>query len=146
MMDLLLATSGGESQSASGGYVDDVFSAYTYTGNGSTQTINNGIDLAGKGGLVWIKNRSNADNHSISDSARGVSAGELATNLTNGNIPWYNLSSLNNNGFSLTNASTTNTSGHIYASWTFRKAPKFFDIVTYSVRLLAPLPVHYPTS
>lgn len=32
-------------------YVDDVFSAYTYTGNGSTQTINNGIDLAGKGGV-----------------------------------------------------------------------------------------------
>ncbi len=37
-------------------YVDDVFSAYTYTGNGSTQTITNGIDLAGKGGLVWLKN------------------------------------------------------------------------------------------
>ena len=28
-------------------YVDDVFSAYTYTGNGSTQTINNGIPLSG---------------------------------------------------------------------------------------------------
>ena len=38
-------------------YVDDVFSAYLYTGNGSTQTINNGIDLAGEGGLVWIKSR-----------------------------------------------------------------------------------------
>ena len=33
-------------------YVDDVFSAYTYTGKGTAQTINNGIDLAGKGGLV----------------------------------------------------------------------------------------------
>lgn len=54
-MDLLLATSGGEAQAASGGYVDDVFSAYTYTGNGSTQTINNGIDLAGKGGLVGLR-------------------------------------------------------------------------------------------
>ena len=31
-------------------YVDDVFSTYLYTGNGSTQTINNGIDLAGEGG------------------------------------------------------------------------------------------------
>jgi len=32
-----------------------VFSTYLYTGNWSTQTINNGIDLAGEGGIVWIK-------------------------------------------------------------------------------------------
>ncbi len=31
-------------------YVEDVFSTYLYTGNGSTQAITNGIDLAGKGG------------------------------------------------------------------------------------------------
>ena len=36
-------------------YVDDVVSSYLYTGNGSTQTITNGIDLAGEGGLVWLK-------------------------------------------------------------------------------------------
>jgi GH25 family lysozyme M1 (1,4-beta-N-acetylmuramidase) len=29
-------------------YVEDVFSTYLYTGNGSTQTITNGIDLAGE--------------------------------------------------------------------------------------------------
>ena len=39
-------------------YVDDVFSTYLYTGNGSTQTITNGIDLAGMGGMTWIKSRS----------------------------------------------------------------------------------------
>lgn len=32
-------------------YVDDVFSTYLYAGNGSTQTITNGIDLAGRFGL-----------------------------------------------------------------------------------------------
>jgi hypothetical protein len=36
-------------------YVEDVFSTYLYTGNGSTQTITNGIDLDGEGGMVWIK-------------------------------------------------------------------------------------------
>lgn len=40
-----------------GAYVEDVFSTYLYTGNGSTQTITNGIDLDGEGGMVWIKNR-----------------------------------------------------------------------------------------
>ena len=38
---------------AEANYIEDVFSTYLYTGNGSTQTITNGIDLAGKGGLVW---------------------------------------------------------------------------------------------
>jgi hypothetical protein len=37
--------------------IEDVFSTYLYTGNGTTQTITNGIDLAGEGGLVWIKSR-----------------------------------------------------------------------------------------
>jgi hypothetical protein len=45
------------SASAPAVYVEDVFSTYLYTGNGSTQTITNGIDLAGEGGLVWIKRR-----------------------------------------------------------------------------------------
>jgi hypothetical protein len=42
--------------------VEDVFSTWLYTGNGSTQTITNGIDLDGEGGLVWIKNRSGTTN------------------------------------------------------------------------------------
>jgi len=52
-------------------YVEDVFSTYLYTGNGSTQTINNGIDLSGKGGLVWTKGRSYEFNHWLIDTARG---------------------------------------------------------------------------
>jgi hypothetical protein len=36
-------------------YIEDVFSTYLYTGNGSTQTITNDIDLDGEGGLVWGK-------------------------------------------------------------------------------------------
>ena len=33
-------------------YIEDVFSTYLYTGTGAAQTITNGIDLAGKGGMV----------------------------------------------------------------------------------------------
>ena len=35
-------------------YVDDVFSTFLYEGNGTSQTITSGIDLDGKGGLVWV--------------------------------------------------------------------------------------------
>ena len=52
-------TAAGKSAAASAAnYIEDVFSTYLYTGNASTQTITNGIDLAGKGGLVWTKERS----------------------------------------------------------------------------------------
>ena len=52
-------------------YVDDVFSTQVYTGTGATQTITNGIDLSGEGGLVWGKCRSNADRHVFIDTERG---------------------------------------------------------------------------
>jgi len=53
-------------------YIEEVFSTYLYTGNGSTQTITNGIDLSTKGGLVWQKSRSDALSHVLSDTARGT--------------------------------------------------------------------------
>ena len=51
--DVVMAAAGSGAEPL---YVEDVFSTYLYTGNGSTQTITNGIDLSGEGGLVWVKN------------------------------------------------------------------------------------------
>ena len=45
-------------------YVDDVFSTFVYTGNSSARSINTGLDMT-EGGLVWIKNRDQAYNHSL---------------------------------------------------------------------------------
>ena len=64
-------------------YVDDVFSTYLYTGNGSTQTINNGIDLAGKGGLVWIKNRGYESAPEGNHYLNAASSGALGTQCSN---------------------------------------------------------------
>ena len=38
-------------------FVDALFQTHLYTGNASSTAINNGINLSGKGGLVWTKNR-----------------------------------------------------------------------------------------
>ena len=116
-------------------YIESVFSTYLYTGNGSTQTINNGIDLAGKGGLVWIKDRLVAGgDHRIFDTNRGVNFW-LRSNSTN--VQTYQsgpFASFNANGFGLGSDPTglVNYNGNSYASWTFRKQPKFFDVVTYT--------------
>ena len=67
---------------AAGGptYVEDVFSTFLYEGTASSMSVNNGIDLAGEGGLVWIKNRSTSADHHLGDTARGVSAAILHSN------------------------------------------------------------------
>ena len=112
-------------------YVDDVFSTYLYTGNGSTQTITNGIDLAGKGGLVWGRPRNIATDFSVFDSTRG--SNWLLTNGTNAQFTGTGFA-MTSTGFSMTSlfSSSMNMSGQPCVSWTFRKAAKFFDVVTYT--------------
>lgn len=117
-------------------YIEDVFSTYLYTGNSLTQTITNGIDLAGKGGLVWGKSRNNSsgnNNHYLEDTNRGPSQ-FLFSNLTNAQnySPTEGISSFNANGFSLLGGGRMNASGDTMVSWTFRKQAKFFDVVTYT--------------
>jgi hypothetical protein len=115
-------------------YIEDVFSTYLYAGNGTTLTITNGIDLAGEGGMVWIKPRSYAGSHNIYDTERGVGK-RLASNLTSaeGTLNDGGFTAFNSDGFVVTgNAYDTNVSFETFASWTFRKAPKFFDCVTWT--------------
>ena len=116
-------------------FVEDVFSTYLYTGNGATQTITNGIDLSSKGGLVWIKARSGSQAtawHMMADTARGTGKG-LSSNSTGAEFTNATfLTSFNSNGFNPGTETSSNGSGTNFASWTFRKAPKFFDVVTYT--------------
>jgi hypothetical protein len=114
-------------------YVEDVMSVFLYTGNGSTQTITNGIDLAGEGGLVWIKNRSNTALHVLTDTTRGVDK-LLYSNAANAEASGtWGVNSFNATGFGITGSDqVNNTNTQAYASWTFRKAAKFFDVVTYT--------------
>ena len=118
-------------------YVDDVFSTYLYTGTGpgSGQTITNGIDLAGQGGMVWIKERGASSSHYIFDTIRGGN-NSVSSDLTLAAISRSGaLTSFTNNGFTLgtdPNTIGVNRGGVNTVSWTFRKAPKFFDVVTWT--------------
>jgi len=122
----------GTSAAADATNADDVFSTYVYEGTGSAQTITNGIDLAGEGGLVWIKNRSSGNPHHLYDTVRGATK-YLSSNSTNQeNTYSTGLTAFGANSFTLGAGSDVNASSSDYVSWTFRKAPKFFDVVTYS--------------
>lgn len=120
-------------------YVENVFSCFLYTGNGSTQTITNNIDLSTEGGLVWTKNRDTAGtNHILCDTGRGIT-NYINSNNTNGQNANGSLTDVltatTSTGYSLgadATLSAVNVNAKTYASWTFRKAKKFFDVVTYT--------------
>ena len=113
--------------------VDDCFSCFLYDGTGSAQTITNNIDLSGEGGLVWIKSRTNGLSHTLVDTERGASKA-IFSNSTSAQDTAVNgyMTSFNSNEFTTGDYSNTAQSGRDFCSWTFRKAPKFFDVVTYT--------------
>ena len=115
-------------------YMEDVFSTYLYTGNDSSyRNINNGIDLAGEGGMVWVRPRNNTIGINVFDTARGA-AKRLHTDANYAeSTDTSRLDQFNSNGFRVNgNYSTNGPSSNNYASWTFRKATGFFDVVTYT--------------
>ena len=113
-------------------YVDDVFSTYAYYGNSTEgHVINNGIDLAGEGGLVWVKKRSGVDNHVATHVPGTILFPNTTGAASTGNTNF--IESFNSNGFTLGGgASGSNASGETTISWTFRKQKGFFDVVTYT--------------
>jgi len=113
-------------------FIENLFSCFAYTGDNNAITITNGIDLLNEGGLVWIKKRNASENHAFVDTVRG-GGNVLRSDGNNANQDktgdW---SSFNSNGFSLGGGEGLWSGANTYISWTFRKQPKFFDIVTYT--------------
>ena len=68
-------------QATAANYIEEMFSCFLYTGTGAALTITNNIDLSTKGGLTWIKGRSGATGHRLTDTARGATK-SLASETT----------------------------------------------------------------
>src|SRR3990167_8345746 len=114
--------------------VEDVFSAYTYTGNGSTQSIVNGVDLATKGGLVWVKTRDLVAFHALTDTVRTRDKVVYAdtTGAEQSPIADKDITSFNLDGFSLgpEYSSVVNRNTKLHILWSFAQANKFFKVAT----------------
>lgn len=132
----LQATSGAASYDAFGGgvaavpnYIEDVFSTWLSSTNSFANGINTTQNL---GSMIWVKNRTSVEKHYIftkgaffADDAY-LSSNSTDTATSSGPVP--GTPTYSTNGFSL----QTVTSSSNYASWTFKKQPKFFDIVTWT--------------
>jgi hypothetical protein len=123
-------------------FIEDIFSTYLYTGTGTTNNIVNGIDLSGKGGLVWTKARSTTSAftfaHALMDTVRGAGI-QICSDRTDANTTQADsLTAFNSNGYTLgadTGQGRVNNTSYgtqTYVGWTFAKQSKFFDIVTFT--------------
>ena len=120
---------------AGGGGLDvaEVFGTYVEATGAGTTTVDQGIDLSGEGGLWWGKIRNLSGDpdgrHELHDTERGAGNYLRSDSTAAETASSFNfLSSFTSTGYT----GWSGVNGYNVASWTFRKAPKFFDVVTYT--------------
>lgn len=112
-------------------YVEDVFSTYLTTTPGGSYNVTNGLDFTKDGGLVWQKDRTLAASHCLysKTSGSGDFVSELYSNSTSAASTGFTFLNALSNGFT-DNVNTASGRSAVY--WSFRKQPKFFDVVTWT--------------
>jgi|TARA_R100000388_G_C7238226_1_gene159381 hypothetical protein len=95
------------------------FNTVLYTGNGGTNAIT-GVGF--QPDMTWIKDRTGANNHEITDVVRGVNY-QIYPNLTNAQTNAANhLTTFGTDGFTVGSDGSTNTNSSNYCSWNWRAA------------------------
>jgi len=109
------------------------FQSTLYSGNGSTQSISNGGNSDLQPDLIWIKNRSAADSHVLTDAVRGVTK-ILSTDSTGAeSTDADTVTAFASDGFALGADDKVNTSSENYVAWQWKEgSTPGFDIVTYT--------------
>lgn len=105
------------------------YSASTSSLLASTTALN---ATSAKGGLVWLKSRSDTSSNKFVDTARGATKSLSSDSTVAEATEATGLIGFNNSGFSLGADAAYNSSSQIYTAWTFAKQKKFFDIVTFT--------------
>ena len=128
----LLLTSGGKKDPT---YIDDVFNTEAYVGTSQNgQQHVNGIDLAGEGGMVWVKDRDSGNNHALFDTERGVTKMLRLGGTTAGEevVDSGVFESFNSDGWTSGSWSGIGANNIGYGAWTFRNQDGFFKVVKWT--------------
>ena len=94
----------------------DYFNTVLYTGNGGTLTVS-GVGF--QSDFTWLKGRSFADYHVLTDSVRGVNS-QLYSNDVSIGTQTNGITSFNSDGFVLGNWSNTNKASNTHVSWNWK--------------------------
>jgi hypothetical protein len=90
--------------------------AITYTGTGSTQTIAVGFQPD----FVWIKSRSAATDHKLTDSVRGVTKALISDTTGAETTDTNGVTAFTSNGFTIGSDSVYNTNAATYVAWCWK--------------------------
>ena len=106
------------------------FNTVLYTGTGTTDQAKT---VGFQPDLVWLKKRSPADDHIITDSVI-TPPDYLKLNTSEAQATYAEgIKSLDANGFTVGSANNTNQNTHTFASWSWKEsASAGFDIVSYT--------------
>ena len=100
------------------------FQTATYTGNGGTQNITNDGNSDLQPDWVWIKDRTSANDHKLTDSSRLSSGNPTLTLESNTNIAEFNdtdsTTAYLTDGFSIGANGNINTNGNEYVAWQWK--------------------------
>lgn len=113
----------------------NAFSLSTYTGNNSSQSINNGLNLTSDGGLVVVRNLSVYANFAYQDSVRPMETTLFSYGRDEANMSGEGIYSFNSNGFSVRgNERDINRASELFEAFAWKQTPGFFEtqIVTKS--------------
>jgi len=109
------------------------FQPTIYTGNGSTQSIDQSGNSTFQPNLVWIKNRDATDSHVLTDSVRTATKVLSSDAVTAETTDADTLTSFDSDGFSLGDDVKVNTNTEKYVGWQWlESATPGFDIVSYT--------------
>lgn len=120
--------------------IANFFAARSYVGNGSSLAVTTGVDVSGTtsttGGLLWLKSRSNVSIHMLQSPLHGNGANSmLSSNDTGAYSQAVDTYTASPAGFTINgldgNRMFSNAVGQSFISWSFRRAQKFFDLVTW---------------
>jgi hypothetical protein len=92
-----------------------------YTGTSATQTIANTVNnFSFQPDLVWVKSRSAATDHKLTDSVRGVTKGLISDTSGAETTDTNGLTAFGSTGFTLGTDTNYNNSGATYVGWNWK--------------------------
>lgn len=98
--------------------VQDYFNTVLWAGDNTSSRSITGVGF--QPDFSWVKSRSNANNHNITDAVRGVNK-QLLTNTTNAESTYTTyITAFGSDGFTVGNDGDVNGSGKTYVSWNWK--------------------------
>ena len=98
------------------------FNTKLYTGNGGTLTVS-GVGF--QPNFTWLKGRSFADYHVLTDSVRGVNSQVYSNDAGSQGSQTNGITSFNSDGFVLGNWSNTNKASNTHVGWNWKAGTSF---------------------